>query len=329
MHRFNSEFGFQSFPEPRTVYGFTQPQDRNITSFIMEHHQRSGTGNTTIMTYMLEWFRMPTSFEMTLWLSQILQGMAVKYAVEHWRRSMPQGMGTLYWQLNDCWPVASWSSLDYHGRWKALHYMARHFYAPLLISGVEDLQAGTVELHVTSDRMDGCVGEVRWLLTTVAGETVNGGQIDLHIPARKNSLVETLDLRSHVNAHGLRGLLLWLDLAVDGAVVSSNLVLLARPKHLELGGGELESPERSGAGVGVREVGIRELGSGRYCVTLAAERPALWVWLELEGHEARFSDNFFHLRPGMPVEMTIDGGPGSIELLRQALRVHSLLDTYA
>ena len=78
----------------------------------MEHHQRSGTGNTTIMHYMLDWFRMPDGFDMTLWVSQILQGMAIKYAVEHWRRSMPRGMGTLYWQLNDCWPVASWASID-------------------------------------------------------------------------------------------------------------------------------------------------------------------------------------------------------------------------
>ena len=104
----------------------------------MEHHQRSGIGNTTIIHYMLDWFKLPTSFDMTLWLSQILQGMAIKYAVEHWRRAMPRGMGTLYWQLNDCWPVASWSSIDYFGNWKALHYMARDFFAPLLISGLED-----------------------------------------------------------------------------------------------------------------------------------------------------------------------------------------------
>ena len=128
---FNSEFGFQSFPEPKTVYGYTEPQDRNVTTAVMEHHQRSGIGNTTIMQYMLDWFRLPTSFEMQLWASQILQGMAIKYACEHWRRSMPRGMGTLYWQLNDVWPVASWASIEYHGRWKALHYMARNFFAPV------------------------------------------------------------------------------------------------------------------------------------------------------------------------------------------------------
>ncbi len=116
-HRFNSEFGFQSFPEPRTVRGYTQPRDRNVTSPVMEHHQRSGIGNTVILQYMLDWFRMPSSFDMTLWASQILQGMAITYAVEHWRRSMPRGMGTLYWQLNDVWPVASWASIDFHGRW--------------------------------------------------------------------------------------------------------------------------------------------------------------------------------------------------------------------
>lgn len=113
----------------------------------MEHHQRSGIGNTTIMKYLCDWFRLPRSFEMNLWLTQILQGMAIKYAVEHWRRGMPRGMGTLYWQLNDCWPVASWSSVDSLGRWKALHYMARRFFAPLLISGLEDWDTGLVEVR--------------------------------------------------------------------------------------------------------------------------------------------------------------------------------------
>ncbi|NQZ68480.1 MAG: glycoside hydrolase family 2 protein [Lentisphaeria bacterium] len=137
-HRFNSEFGFQSFPEPRTIADFAEKEDRNLTSYIMEFHQRSGIGNSTIMSYMMEWFRLPYGFENTVWLSQIQHGMAMKYAVEHWRRSMPQGMGTVYWQLNDCWPGPSWASIDCHGRWKACQYMARHFFNPLLISGLDD-----------------------------------------------------------------------------------------------------------------------------------------------------------------------------------------------
>ncbi|MCI0394059.1 MAG: hypothetical protein L0332_22845 [Chloroflexi bacterium] len=315
-HRFNSEFGFQSFPEPRTVYGFTEPADRNITSPVMEHHQRSGIGNQTIIHYLLDWFRMPTSFEMTLWLSQIVQGIAMKYAVEHWRRTMPRGMGTLYWQINDCWPVASWSSLDYYGRWKALHYLARRFYASLLVSGLEDLDRGAVEVHLTSDRLEDVTGEIGWLLTTAGGEVVDGGRLTGLIPARQNTLVAALDLAEAIGRFTPRNLLLWLELAVDGQPVSDNLVLLARPKHLEL-----EEPEI--------QAEVMAVGDGRYQVTLTAQKPALWTWLALEGYEARFSDNFVHLRPDKPavVTVTCDGNPAR-EQIQEALRVYSLADTY-
>ena len=90
---------------------------------------------------------------------------------------MPRGMGTLYWQLNDCWPVASWSSIDWHGRWKALHHLARRFFAPVLVSGVEDPAAGTVEVHVTNDRREDAAGDVAWELTTAAGERLDGGTL--------------------------------------------------------------------------------------------------------------------------------------------------------
>ncbi len=234
-HRFCSEFGFQSFPEPKTVATYTVPEERNITSYVMEHHQRHPIGNQTIIHYMLDWFRMPTSFESTLWLSQIVQGTSMRYAVEHWRRSMPRGMGTLYWQLNDCWPVASWSSLDYYGRWKALHYMARRFYAPSIITGVEDLSQGKVAVHVTSDRLAAEDGEVRWQVTTVSGDPVSRGSLALTIPALANKLVTLLELQPFIDQFGARDLLVWLEL-VDGwgEVRAKNLVTFVRPKHLAL-----------------------------------------------------------------------------------------------
>jgi beta-mannosidase len=316
FHRFNSEFGFQSFPEPRTVATFTAPADRNITSYVMEHHQRSGIGNQTIIHYLLDWFRLPTSFEMTLWLSQIVQGMAMKYAVEHWRRTMPRGMGTLYWQLNDTWPGPSWSSLDYYGRWKALHYLARHFYAPLLVSGVEDVAAGTVALHVTSDLMEESSGELHWRLTTAAGEPVDEGHIATAIPERANNLVETLDLNAALAQHGPRDLLLWLELQQEGTVVAGNLVLLARPKHLELLQPEIATD-------------VRADGDGRYRITLTSQKPALWVWLTLNEGDGRFSDNFFHLLPGRPVTLSLAAGHRSpLAALEETLQVHSLVDTY-
>ncbi|MFO7680936.1 MAG: glycoside hydrolase family 2 protein [Chloroflexota bacterium] len=315
-HRFNSEFGFQSFPEPRTVYAFTEPEDRNITSFVMEHHQRSGIGNQTIIHYMLDWFRLPPSFDMTLWLSQIVQAMAMKYAVEHWRRSMPRGMGTLYWQLNDCWPVASWSSLDYFGRWKALHYLAADFYAPLLVSGVENEAQGTAQIHVTSDLREDKTGEVVWQVTTADGQALRNGRFPLSISAGKNTLVETLDLSAELQQVGARDLLLWLDLHVDGAVVSDNLVLFARPKHLELA-----EPE-----IGM-EVAVGE--NGRYTVTLTAQKPALWAWLASNSADMRFSDNFIHLRPGEPRTITVTPAQDmSLADLEQTLLAHSLKDTY-
>ncbi len=234
-HRFNSEFGFQSFPEPQTVYTYTVPEDRNITSFVMEHHQRSGIGNSTIIHYMLDWFKLPTSFDMTLWLSQILQGMAIKYAVEHWRRGMPRGMGTLYWQLNDCWQVASWSSVDYFGNWKALHYMARDFFAPLLISGLEDAEQGTVEIHVTSDLMEATDGVAAWTLTDTDGDVLDRGSTKVTAGSRQSTVVETLDLSQWIDKVGIRNLLLWLDLKVDGEDGLDQLRQLRPPQASRVG----------------------------------------------------------------------------------------------
>ncbi len=317
-HRFNSEFGFQSFPEPRTVREYTAPEDRNITSWIMEHHQRSGIGNSTIMHYMLDWFRLPVGFEHTLWLSQILQGMAIKYACEHWRRSRPRGMGTLYWQLNDTWPVASWSSIDYYGRWKALHYMARHFFAPLLLSGLEDAEKGTVELHATNDGPEARSGTILWRATSAAGRELAGGDINAVAAGQADTPVATLDLRELLAEPGCRDLLLWLEWREGGAAVARNLTLFARPKHLQLS----MQPE-----IRVRAEALSE---NVFRISLAADRPALWVWLELDGAEAKWSDNFIHL-PGAGTEFQVEvelERPVSREWLDENLRVRSLVDTF-
>ena len=310
-HRFCSEFGFQSFPEPHTVASYTVPEERNITSYVMEHHQRSGIGNQTIIHYMLDWFRMPTSFENTLWLSQIVQGTSMRYAVEHWRRSMPRGMGTLYWQLNDCWPVASWSSLDYDGRWKALHYMARRFFAPLIISGVEDQSRGTVEVHITSDQLSEENGEVRWQVTSVAGQEISSGSLPVSIRAQANQLVTELDLQALIERYGPRDLLLWLELVDElGQIRTKNLVTFVRPKHLAL-----QEPQ-------IDMVLAKAEDGTVNAVTLEAKKPALWVWLEAEDEPTHFSDNFFHLRPGQPVTITLK------EKTLGRLKANSLIDTY-
>lgn len=315
MHRFNSEFGFQSFPEPATLDTVLLPEDKNVTSFVMEHHQRSRpSGNSKIMTYMLDWFRFPNSFENTIWLSQIQQGMAIKYAVEHWRRTMPRGMGTLYWQLNDCWPVASWSSLDSFGRWKALHYMAHHFFAPTLLSAVEDLTAGTLALHVTHDLPQPLTGVIEWAIVHASdGTTLRSGSHDCALDSICSQLVTTVEIAPELASYGARALLIQMRLRVAGEIVSTNLVHLSRPKHVKL-----QQPTLT---MQVSKVG--ELAT----IQLTSDRPAMWVWLSLAGSAHRFSDNFFHLFPDREQIVTIKTVL-SAETLQQQLTVSSLWDTF-
>ncbi len=316
-HRFNSEFGFQSFPEPRTVHGYTAPEDRNITSFVMEHHQRSGIGNATILHYMLDWFRLPASFDKLLWTSQILQGMAMTYACEHWRRSMPRGMGTLYWQINDNWPVASWSSIDYHGNWKALQYLAKKFFAPVLLSGLEDKEKKTIEVHLTNDNRKAIGGRYDWTATDVQGKVLAKGGKTVRSGINADKRIDTIKLDKVIAQSGERNLLVWLEFTPEGGQTLQSLVLFARPKHLELS----RTPEIA--------VTARKTGAQTFHVTLSAKKPALWAWLELKDLSLRASDNFLHLRPGSKYEITVTTPCELSEgEFHKRLIVSSLVDTY-
>ena len=296
---------------------FTAAEDRNVTSYVMEKHQRSGIGNTVIMQYMLDWYRMPVGFDNALWLSQIQQGMAIKYAVEHWRRNRPRCMGALYWQLNDCWPVASWASMDYTGRWKALHYMARRFYAPLLISGLENADEGTVEIHLGNDLLRAFKGEIQWRVTQLDGTLLREGSKKIRLEANSSALQTTLKLADLLKKHGPRDLLVWL-LAHDeqGAQVSNNVVSFCRPKHMDL------LPPRI-------RMDVRPWDDNSYAVTLTAKHPALWAWLTLEGTEAKYDDNFVCIDPDRPVRIRVTPATRlKIDAFRQLLHVSSVYDTY-
>jgi beta-mannosidase len=322
FHRFCSEFGFQSFPEPETVYGYTDPEERNVTSYVMELHQRSGIGNQAIIQYMLSWYRLPNGFENTLWLSQIQQGMAIKYAVEHWRRNRPRCMGAIYWQLNDCWPVASWASIDSLGRWKALHYMARAFYAPVMVSGVEDNAKGEVAVHVCSDERTPRAATLRWRATRVDGSLLDQGQKTLRIAANTSAKVQTLRLKPFIDQYTERDVVVWLSLEDgDGVVLSRNFVSFCRPKHMAL----LDPA----IAVDVETLTADD-GVEAFKVTLTAANPALWAWLELKGLDAQYSDNFICLEPDTPTEIIVSPvEPISAAAFRKALVVRSIRDTYA
>ncbi|WMC92983.1 beta-mannosidase [Kineothrix sp. MB12-C1] len=136
--RYASEFGFEAMPSLKTIEAFTLPEDRNVFSYVMERHQRSENGYAKMMVYISQYFKYPKDFSTLIYASQLMQGQAMRYAVEHWRRHRGECMGAIVWQLNDCWPVTSWSSIDYFGRWKALHYFEKRFFAPVMISCCEE-----------------------------------------------------------------------------------------------------------------------------------------------------------------------------------------------
>ncbi|GAQ87341.1 beta-mannosidase [Klebsormidium nitens] len=287
-HRFVSEFGFQSFPEPRTVAEYTLPEDHNVSSYVMDFRQRSvGRGNRAIFENLLEWFQMPRDFAECLWMSQLTQALCIQFAAEHLRRQQPQTEGVLYWQLNDEWPAPTWSSLDYRGRWKALHYFARRFFSRVLITGLEDVAKGTVEVHLSNHELIPVSGEVTWRLTDAAGtELKSGSETVTDAPSQANACVTTLDFSAALAKYGPRDLLVWLEWRdrreqarelwrhvadVGESYASRNLVLFARPKHLKL----LKDPKIT--------VKVESAASdGSLLLTLNSEHPALWVRLEID-----------------------------------------------
>ena len=311
--RFQSEFGFQSLPPLETVAAFAEEKDWNMTSYILEHHQRHPAGNGLIIYYLTQNFRLPKDFPALCYLSQVLQAEAIRYGVEHWRRNRHRVSGTLYWQLNDCWPVVSWSSIDYFGRWKALHYAAKRFFAPVLLSAEEkDVR---VDLHLTNDRLEPFRGEVRWSLETLEGEVFTQDALKVEVPPECNRRVVELHLGRPKPAEDGRGMVLVYELWAGRKRLSLGLVTFVPNKHLEL-------PD-PGLRVSVRE---RE---DHLAVTVAAQRLARFVWLHAPGLDLPWSDNYFDLPAGRQRTVTVPKVEGwTASRLKQALRVRSLVDSY-
>ncbi len=184
--RFCSEFGFQSYPSLHIVKKFaTSEEDLNISSAVMESHQKNKGGNARIAETMFRYFRFPTDFGNFCYLSQVQQGIAIKTAVEYWRSLKPHCMGTLYWQLNDTWPVASWSSLDHGGGWKLMHYMARRFYAPVAVMALPDKKSGGIIIKAVNDRLTKQKLSLKLSLLDPAGEAKHLKDISANSPADK------------------------------------------------------------------------------------------------------------------------------------------------
>jgi len=315
--RFMSEFGLQSFPCMKTVKSFAEPQDMNIYSYVMESHQKCKTGNEKIMYYVSEYFKYPKDFSSLLYVSQLIQAEGLKYGVEHWRRNRGRCMGAIYWQLNDCWPVASWSSIDYFGRWKALHYVAKRFFAPVLVSACEE---GTkVSIHVSNESLETFTGKLSWTLRDAKSNIIESAEKDVNIAPLTSQEVENLDFAKHLNTRqSLRETYLEYSICDGNKVISSGTVLFVKAKHFDF-----IAPEIS---VDVSEE------DDKFVIQVQSKAFAKYVELDLSEADAVFSDNYFDLSAGVPktVELMKERISRSLTLdeLKEQLTVRSLFDTY-
>jgi len=332
--RFMSEFGFQSYPEIRTVESFTAPGDRSMVNWIMDYHQRSGPGNQTILKYALDWFREASGFEQSLIVSQLIQALCVQYAAEHARRIQGRMDGLLYWQINDLWPGATWSSIDVYGRWKALHYFARRFFSPVMVSLLENHDDGTVAVHVSNHRPSTFTGQVHWRVTDCAGKVLKEETSATEVPPQANrevAMVPCMSFREdggtarlpleirgdhRIPMAGDRNLIVWATVEEEGRELSRNIAFFAKPKYLLL----------NNPGI---QYSITERNSS-FAINLQAKHASPWTRLSLRSGDARFSDNYVHLTPGLPVRIQIEeSGISSVGELEKELVVTPLVDLFA
>ncbi len=312
--RFMSEFGFQALPPLSTIRTFADEADWNMTSYIMEQHQKNDRGNSMIVRQMLDSFRLPKDFSALVYLSMVLQAEGIRYGVEHWRRHPRRVSGTLYWQLNDCWPVASWASLDYFGRWKALHYAARRFYAPLLLS-IED-KPSEQGIYVTSDLREVWEGSVRWSLEMLDGKVLEAGEEAVKAAPLDVTPICNLDFSDHLNDDLHREVVFVAELLKDGQILSRQIAFFAPTKHLAL-----VEPAISAQ---------LHVDEGQVRIELASQSLARLVECDLEGADVVFSDNYFDLPAGRTVNISAPIPDGWTPSQAQAaLKVRSVYDSYA
>ena len=312
--RFMSEFGFQSLPPLKTIKTYADEDHWNLTDYMVEHHQRSPHASAMFMAQMAFHFMMPVDFPSLVYLTMVLQAEGIRYGVEHWRRNMHRVSGTLYWQLNDCWPVASWSSLDYFGRWKALHYASKRFYAPLLLS-IEE-QDVTMRVHLTSDLLENWQGKVLWRLMQIDGEVLETGEKEVHAAPLSSRLIfeETFD---GLTLEERRERVFVAQLIKDGEVQATQLATLVPNKHLKLVNPQLKA--------------YLKLGEGRECfIELEAEYLARYVELSLDDADVVFSNNYFDVLPGETVRISCQMPDGwTIDDFARSLTVFSLYDSFS
>ncbi len=292
--RFMSEFGFESFPSIKTIEQFCPSDQYDFYSPIMENHQKNSAGNKKIMRYMKKRFSIPKTFEQQVILSQITQAEAIEYGVEHWRRNRNNFhcMGSLYWQLNDCWPVASWASLDYYGRWKALHYLAKRFYQPLFASVKEE--PDKVEFWVTNDYKKHHKIVLNWSILNSDGKELMSGSNSIEISPCSSIIAETVDISkiNETKSELRNNIIFYLleDTENNNKIISRGFRLFDHPKFFSL-----KDPELFFV---VEKIDDKIQSKQAYQLIITTKYIALYVYIESDLVDFIASDNYFSMEPG-------------------------------
>jgi beta-mannosidase len=311
--RFVTEYGFQSFPEMRTVESFTQPEDRTgIFTPVMLAHQKNNEGNSIIQDYTAKDYPAPKDFPSFLYVSQVVQAEGIKIGAEHFRRLRPETMGSIFWQLNDCWPVASWSSIDYYGRWKALQYYARRFYAPILVSPhVEE----SLKVYIVSDKVKTEPATLRVRLMDFDGKVLleESQKVQVAPLTSKVYLDWPLKKMTDAGAQDTSQVFVVAELTVGGTQLSRNMVYLAPVKGVHLKPAQL-TVETTGA-------------KDSYKIRITSPVLARSIYLSFGDLDVQIPDNYFDLLPGETAEIKA-GSSASLEALKAQLKVISLADAF-
>jgi len=286
--RFMSEYGFQSFPEFKTVQKYTIPSDYDIESEVMASHQRSGIGNLRIKQYMTEDYKIPADFEQFLYIGQVLQAEGIKMAMESHRQAMPYCQGTLYWQINDCWPVASWSSMDYYQRWKAVQYFARDAYKNSIISTIEE--NGKIKVFGISDLLTPQKGLLNIKLIDFQGITLWEKTLKAQLPANSSNVIFETDTTELLSLVGRTKCMMVTTFESGKNVIDTDYHFFAKVKDLKL-----TDP--------VITLDIQE-NSDAFSVTIHTVDLAKNLFLTSTNSEVQFSDNFMDILPGQSVTVT-------------------------
>lgn len=309
-----SEFGLQAWPVQSTVDAFAPRSEQKIDGPLIRAHQKflAGEGNQRLLHYIRANYHEPKTFADFIYLSQLMQAEGIELASLHHRSSMPRTMGSLYWQLNDVWPGASWSSVDYFGHWKALHFHARRFFAPVTVAALHD--KGITRLSVMSDLLQEQNLAWRLRIMDVHGKALRDETQALKLPA--NSAMELAKIKDADLPAGADASTAYVvvELMKDGKSIARSIAYLQASKHMQLPNPGLEAKIVAEA--------------DHYRLDLRADKLARAVWLDFGEHQASLSDNALTLLPGESISLRLDSAQ-SLATLRASLRIQHLAQLQA